>query len=290
MSRRLPSLNWLRVFEAAARTGSFARAAERLAMSPPAVSQQVRALEDHLGRPLFERAAAGVTLTEAGRGLLVVVSDALGRMESATAALAMPGGPPLVLGVSLMLSAGWLMPRLPRFQEAHPDVTLDLHTLVGREVPPGHAALWIAFGPPRPGAETAPLFGEDLVPVARPDLVARIRTRADLLRERLIEVSDHRKTWAQVFDGEVLPPEARVTHVDTSLTAYALAGAGGGVALARPPASDGLVALHGLAPCLPGLRVPGVERYHLAWPAGARLGRDARRFRDWLLAEVGDDI
>lgn len=67
----------------AARTENFARAAERLAMSPPAVSQQIRALEDHLGRTLFTRAPSGVALTEAGRSFLVVVGDALGRVEAA---------------------------------------------------------------------------------------------------------------------------------------------------------------------------------------------------------------
>ena len=70
MGRRVTSLNWIRVFEAAARTRSFARAAERLAMSPPTVSQQIRALEDHLGLRLFKRASAGVTLTDDGRALL----------------------------------------------------------------------------------------------------------------------------------------------------------------------------------------------------------------------------
>jgi LysR family glycine cleavage system transcriptional activator len=287
MSRRLPSLNWLRVFEAAARTGSFARAAERLAMSPPAVSQQIRALEDHLGRPLFERAAAGVRLTEAGRALLAGVSDALGRIDAATTALAAPGGPPLVIGVSLMMHAGWLLPRLPAFMAAHPHITLELHALVGREVPPRSAALWVAFGPPPPGTRADVLFGETLVPVAHPDIAGRIEVLEDLLRYPLIEVADHRRTWAQVFGSDLLPAEARVVHVDTTLAALALAGARGGIALARPPASTGLETQHGLVPCLEGFSVPGVEQYHLLAPANVRPSRDAERFRAWLLDAVG---
>ena len=77
MARRIPSLNWLRVFEAAARAGSFARAAETLNISPPAVGQQIRALEDHLGRALFERGPQSVMLTEAGRAYLPAGAQAL---------------------------------------------------------------------------------------------------------------------------------------------------------------------------------------------------------------------
>ncbi|WP_434055445.1 MAG: LysR family transcriptional regulator [Roseibium sp.] len=287
MIKRIPSLNWLRVFEAAARSGSFARAAESLAMSPPAVSQQIRALEAHLGRPLFERAAAGVSLTEAGRSLLGVVGDALGRMEMAAASLAAPGGPPLVVGVSMAFSVGWLIPRLPGFNSAHPNVTLELYSLLGRpETPPRTATLWIAFGPPPPGTEGAALFGERLEPVAHPDVAAKIRTLEDALAHPLIEVADHRRNWAQIFGGDVLPSGARVTYVDTTLNALALAGANGGIALARPPASDDLVARYGLVPCLPGFDLRGVEEYHILYLSGALLDPQAKAFLSWICDEA----
>lgn len=287
MTKRIPSLNWLRVFEAAARSGSFARAAESLAMSPPAVSQQIRALEAHLGRPLFERAAAGVSLTEAGRSLLGVVGDALGRMEMAAASLAAPGGPPLVVGVSMAFSVGWLAPRLPRFAAAQPNVTLELYSLLGRpETPPRSATLWVAFGPPPPGTEGQALFGERLQPVAHPGIAARIRTLDDALAHRLIEVADHRRNWAQIFGSDVLPGAAQVTYVDTTLNALALAGARGGIALARPPASDDLVARYGLVPCLPGFDVRGVEEYHVLHSAGTLLDPQARAFLSWICAEA----
>ena len=289
MSKRIPSLNWLRVFEAAARSGSFARAAESLAMSPPAVSQQIRALEAHLGRPLFERAAAGVSLTEAGRSLLGVVGEALGRMEMAAASLAAPGRPPLVVGVSLAFSIGWLAPRLPRFTSANPDVTLELHSLLGRpEAPPRTAALWIAFGPPPPGTEGTTLFGERLVPVAHPEIAARVQSLDDALMHPLIEVADHRRNWAQVFGGDVLPGDARVTFVDTTLTALALAGASGGIALARPPASDDLVTRYGLVPCLPDFEVRGIEDYHVLHLSGAPLDPQADAFLSWICAEAAE--
>ncbi|MET1412703.1 LysR family transcriptional regulator [Roseibium sp. HPY-6] len=287
MAKRIPSLNWLRVFEAAARTGSFARAAELLAMSPPAVSQQIRALEAHLGRPLFKRAAAGVSLTEAGRSLLGVVGEALGRMESAAAALAAPGTPPLVVGVSMALSVGWLAPRLPGFLSSNPGVTLELYSLLGRpETPPRQAVLWIAFGPPPPGTEGAALFGEQLVPVAHPDIAARITTLEDILNHPVIEVADHRRNWAQVFGWDVLPSGTRTLFVDTTLTALAVAAAGEGVALARPPASDDLVRRYNLKPCVPGLHIQGVEQYHLLHLAGAELGPEAKVFHAWICDEA----
>ena len=181
MAKRIPSLNWLRVFEAAARTSSFARAAERLAMSPPAVSQQIRALEEHLGRPLFERAPAGVTLTEEGRQLLVVASDSIGRMEAAAEALASPQAPPLVVAVSQTLYTGWLAPRLKGFLDNNRNVTLQFRSLLGDETPPRGTDLWIAFGQPPPSADGTRLFGETLVPVAHPDIAKTLRSVDDLL-------------------------------------------------------------------------------------------------------------
>lgn len=287
MNKRIPSLNWLRVFEAAARTGSFARAAERLAMSPPAVSQQIRALEDHLGRPLFERKAAGVVLTESGRSLLVVVGESLGRMEAAAAVLSSPRAKPLVIGVSLLLSVGWLASRLPQFLEAHPGISLEVYSLSGRpETPPRMVEVWIAFGQPPPGTQATRLFGETLIPVAHPSVAESIQSVDDMLNHMLIEVSDHRKNWVQVLGADILPERARVSYVDTTLTALALAGAGGGVALARPPASDGLVEKFGLVRCLPDLEVAGVEDYHILSNTGARLSPDAQAFRDWVAGEA----
>jgi LysR family glycine cleavage system transcriptional activator len=256
-------------------------------MSPPAVSQQIRALEAHLGTALFDRAAAGVSLTRAGRSLLSVVGDALGQMESAAAAIATPGRPPLVIGVSLTLSAGWLAPRLPDFIKKHPEMSIELHSLLGRfETPPHTAALWIAFGQPPPGTEATRLFGERLIPVAHPDITARIDRLDDILMHPLIEVGDHRRNWAQVFGGHVLPSGAQVLQVDTTLSALSIASARGGVALARPPASDALIDTFGVIPCLAEFEMHGIEDYHLLHPSGVQLSEDALTFKNWLLAEA----
>ncbi|MEL7379955.1 MAG: LysR family transcriptional regulator [Pseudomonadota bacterium] len=286
MAKRIPSLNWLRVFEAAARTSSFARASERLGMSPPAVSQQIRALEEHLGRQLFERKAAGVSLTEAGRGLLVVASDAIGRMEQAAEVLGTAGSPPLVIGVSQTLYVGWLAPRLSRFFDTNPDVSLDFRSLLGAEIPPRDAVFSISFGQPPPGTESIALFGERLVPVALPHIASEIRTPEDLSEHILIEVADHRKNWTQLLDVDFLPSDIRKIQVDTTLAALCLAKAVSGVALARPPASDDLVKTLGLVPCAEINPVRGVESYHLISYYGLVLSRDALRFRNWIVKQV----
>jgi len=289
--RRIPSLNWLRVFEAAARIGSFARAAEALNMSPPAVSQQIRALEGHLGRPLFNRAPQRVNLTDAGRAFLPVVANALTSVEATAASLfGHADGEPLTVRVSFMLGYAWLTPRLPSFLNAHPSVRLTLvNGIVDEDFQRGGADLSITFGlPPGPGEEGCALFGETLSPVARRDIAERIATPEDLAAQTLIEVVSHRANWYRVLpeagrDG----PAPRFHYTDTTTTAFALAAAGLGVALARAPATDGLVARHGLMSCLPGYGIAGAERYYLVH--GARLSRPAAAFRDWLITIAGAD-
>ena len=106
---RIPSLNWLRVFEAAARTQSFVRAAELLNMSPPAVSQQIKSLETYLGRELFERGAHSVRLTPAGDAFLPSVQQALLSVESAAAGLFGTRAETTIhVQATLVLAAGWL--------------------------------------------------------------------------------------------------------------------------------------------------------------------------------------
>ena len=85
MSYRLPSLVWLRAFEAAARHGSFTAAAQELGLTQAAVSHQVRSLEEHLGHPLFQRLPRGLKLTEAGGALLPLLGDSFARLAAGTA-------------------------------------------------------------------------------------------------------------------------------------------------------------------------------------------------------------
>ncbi|MBK0399306.1 LysR family transcriptional regulator [Limibaculum sp. M0105] len=288
---RIPSLNWLRVFEAAARYQSFARAAEVLNMSPPAVSQQIRALEGALGRELFERGAHSVRLTQAGLAFLPTVAEALGEIEVSAASLfGNPGGETLNLQVSLMFGCSWLAARLPEFLEAHPGIQVSVMTAIhDEEFRRSGADMRITFGlPPGPGEDGDRLFGERLYAVARPEIAATIGAAADLTRHTLIEIATHRANWMRLLDHAGVAPERglRMTWTDTTQLAFALAAAGGGVALARAPATDQLERDLGLVPCVAGLTMPGLQHYHLTYPATGRLSRAALAFRDWLLSRV----
>lgn len=287
MSSRIPSLNWLRVFEAAARTESFARAASQLNMSAAAVSQQVKALETRLGTPLFHRHAHAVTLTEAGRAYLPAVQQSLLMLESATTGLfGQTRDQRLFVQSVLLFAHGILAGGLPEFEQAHPQINLSLTT--GNQVADfanRFTDLQIVFGNPALfGSEGDELLRERLYPVAPPDVADQIRTPSDLTRFTLIEVSTHRASWPHVLETLRLPQgQARYFFADNSLMAVELSAAGTGLALARAPASDRIIQLSRLVRCLPGIEIPGQEAYHLIYPSRASLRPPARAFRDWLL-------
>ncbi|WP_170384376.1 LysR family transcriptional regulator [Ruegeria atlantica] len=287
MSSRIPSLNWLRVFEAAARTESFARAAVQLNMSAAAVSQQVKALEARLGTPLFHRHAHAVTLTEAGRAYLPSVQQSLLMLETATTGLFGETREQRLFVQSVLLYAhGVLASGLPGFQVANPQISLSLMTgnLVS-DFANQFTDLQIVFGNPALfNAEGDLLMREHLYPVAPPEIAEQINHPPDLFQFPLIEVSTHRASWPLLFETLRLPTgQARYFFADNSLMAAELSASGGGIALARAPASNRIMELSGLVPCLPGFQIDGQEAYHLAYPSRKALRPPARAFRDWLL-------
>jgi LysR family glycine cleavage system transcriptional activator len=291
--RRIPSLNWLRVFETAARAESFARAAQLLNMSAPAVSQQIKALEAHLNTPLFERGPRSVTLTRAGEAFLPAVQQALRSVETTAASLfGTPSGEPLSVQASLMFACSWLAPRLGAFQARHPEVLLQMMTANQNEDEDflrKAADLQIVFGTdPGRGGDEDLLFGEVLTPVAVPALAGEIERPEDLLDQRLIEIATHRSGWLQVLETaqDADLSRARFCFADTTQLALAMAAGGFGIALARAPATDALVETYGLVPCLENLTIQGGQSYYLVYPARAALAPAARAFRTWLLEET----
>ncbi len=168
----VPSLSALAAFEAAARHGSFTRAAEELSLTQGAVSRQVAHLETVLGVALFQRARQRVALTPAGAAYAAEIRDGLSRLAAATVSTMAFRGAGGVLNLAILPTFGtrWLIPRLPRFTEAHPGITINFTTKLvpfdfARE--PLDAA--IHFGDPVwPGARLHRLMGEEIVPVAAP--------------------------------------------------------------------------------------------------------------------------
>lgn len=289
--RRIPSLNWLRVFEAAARSQSFARAAEQLNMSPAAVSQQIKALEGYLGRALFERGARHVTLSDAGRAFLPSVRQSLHAMETAATSLfGSSGQAHLTVQCSLLLACGWLAPRLGDFHASNPGISVMLTTAnQPEEFGQGGADIRIVFGSQRDFPETSvALLGETLFPIATPGIAATIRQPSDLLAHQLVEVSTHRSGWFQVLEAAPKTDisAAQIIFADTSTVALAMAASGACVALARAPATDNLAAAYGLVPCACFEPIAGFQSYFVVHSGLAGPTPAAKTFTDWLLSQA----
>lgn len=169
MRRRIPSLEALVAFEAAARHQSFTRAAVALSLTQSAVCKQIAALEDYLGLALFHRVKKRISLTEAGELYARQIGEDLDRLERHTGALMTHRGEGNVLELASVptFATRWLIPRLGAFKARHPGITLNLTT---RSQPfiftdTGFDAA-IHFGSPEwPGASTSALFGEEMIPV-----------------------------------------------------------------------------------------------------------------------------
>ncbi|MEX0345832.1 MAG: LysR family transcriptional regulator [Rhizobiaceae bacterium] len=293
-TRRIPSLNWLRVFEAAARMENFTRAAEILNMSAPAVSQQILALETHLGQKLFQRSPQKVILTDAGRAFLPVVQQSLGSVETAAAALFGTAGQQIVtLQAVTILAMGWLPARIAAFETAHPDIRVSVttgNTLADfRGLQPGREPdLQIVFGSTVDfPASAVRLFGETLIPVAAPDIAKNVKKPGDLANHRLIEVATHRSGWHQVLAATTQADIGTMdfTFADNTPLALMMAQQKLGLALARAPGSDAMVDALGLVQIGLVPQVLGMQHYHVITPEARPLSRAARMLLDWLLEQ-----
>src|SRR3982751_2561233 len=200
MPRQLPPLNALRAFEAAARSESFTRAAEELCVTQGAVSQQVKALEATLGLKLFARERQRLAITDAGRDYLAVVRDALDRIAVGTERLVQrQTSGVLTVSTSPDFAAKWLVHRLGRFAEVHPDIDLRVsatihHVDFARE----EVDLAVRHGDGNwPGLDPVRLSPEQLFAVCSPKLLSgrrRLAKPADILNFPLLHL-DSRADW-----------------------------------------------------------------------------------------------
>ena len=174
MSKRLPPLNALRAFEAAGRHLSFTKAAEELYVTQAAISHQIKGLEEYLGIPLFRRLNRALLLTEAGQHYLPSVSQALEDLRKATDQLYQRDAVG-VLTVTLLPSfaARWLVPRLGRFRQAHPDIEIRIApTLETIDFAQDDVDIAIRYGHGSyPGLRCERFMSEDIYPVCSPELL-----------------------------------------------------------------------------------------------------------------------
>lgn len=292
----LPSLGALAAFEAAARHGSFTRAAEELALTQGAVSRQVAALEGLIGVRLFDRVRQRVALTPAGAAYAVEVRAALSALSSATLNLMAFRGAGGVLNLAILPTFGtrWLIPRLPRFTEAYPNITINFATRLlpfdfDRE---GHDAA-IHFGAPIwPGARLHRLMGEEIVPVASPALVARHRLArpGDVLGVPLLQQATRPRAWEQWLAEQGLDPARATPGPRFEQFAMVAQAAVAGLGLAIVPRFLVEEEIRSGALVMP-FDAPSrsEEAYWLVYPEAKAALPTVAAFRAWLLGEVGGE-
>lgn len=297
---RLPPLQSLAFFEAAARHLNFTAAAAELGATQPAVSHRVREVEDHLGVPLFRRLHRGVALTDEGARLFEAVRESLGTIRTVAAEIrARRASHVLSVVTDFGFAAYWIMPRLPRLREATPELDLRIITTQNafdlRREPMDFA---IQFGSGHwDGCEAELLFPELAVPVCSPGFLAAhgpIAEAADLARLPLLHLEAVEPTRWVCWDDWLAAQgvgRARVGR-DLQFNDYSFviqaAVAGQGIALGWRPLVDDLLAS--------GLLVVAIDRpirtargYFLVSPLPSMPTRYQASFRDWLSRECAGD-
>src|SRR5262245_11612595 len=295
MPRRLPSLNGLKAFEAAARHESFTRAAEELCVTQGAVSHQVKALEAELGLKLFNRERQRLVITEAGRNYLEVVRDALDRIAAGTERLQQrERAGVLTISTSPNFAAKWLVHRLGRFAEAHPSIELRVsaalhHVDFARE--DIDLAVRHSEGPSA-GLHCTRLCTEEQFPVCSPKLLAgrkALKRPSDLAHHTLLHIND-RQDWARWLDvaGVTKADPGHGPVLNQASMAIDAAIEGQGVALARTAlAAWDLIGGRLVRPFV--LKLPAAFAYWIVCPKATAQLPKIVAIRNWLIAEAEAD-
>jgi len=294
MRRRLPPLNALKAFEAAARSESITRAAEELSVTQGAVSQQVKALEATLGVKLFSRERQRLVITEAGREYLAVVRDALDRIAVGTERLAQrQSSGILTVSTSPDFAAKWLVYRLGRFAESHPEIDLRVSATADRvDFAREDVDLAVRHGDGNwVGLHVVRLCPEQLFPVCSPKLVSgrkRITKASDLLKFPLLRLDDW-KTWTRWFEAAgVTNTVAHGPILNRASLLIDAAVDGQGVALARTVlAAWDIINGRLVRPIDVSLRMSNT--YWIVCPKVTSSVPKIATFRNWLLAEAAED-
>ncbi len=293
---KLPPMNSLVTFEAAARHLSFTAAGRELLVSREAVSRQIRLLEDHLGVKLFARLYRALELTEAGRELLSVVAESLANIARTAATLQRAGRPSrITVTATIAIASFWLTPRLPRFRASHPDA--EIRVIVSDA--PLHSVaesfdVALRYGDGNwPGHKAARLFDVHSFPVCSPDYLknaAPIVAPADLLQHTLLNLDGTPHSledwnWGLVEAGVHMPAPCRVLGFDSYATVIQAALDSQGIALGFSRIVDDLVSRGDLVRPVQSAFSKGCAAY-LVVPGGVGLAPVAQDFFDWVLAEA----
>jgi LysR family glycine cleavage system transcriptional activator len=291
MTARLPSLNGLRAFEAAARHLSFTQAASELNVTQTAISHQIRRLEDELGVRLFMRSKDGLTLTDEGSAYFPGVRSAFLELRHSTERL-QEANNQSVLTISTLVSVAskWLLPRLPSFREAHPEIDVRISALTRlvdfRKVGIDAA---IRYGKGEwPGLRADWLMSDEVFPVCSPRLLTGdkpLKTPADLVHHPLLQVSgltaNDWNDWLHAAGQPPLTTKGPRLTFDLAMMAVQTAIDGQGVCIGRSTyVDDDLRAGRLVAPF--DLRLKSDSGFYFVTPHENANSKKVVAFRQWL--------
>lgn len=293
MARRLPPLSALRPFEAAARLESFTRAAEELFITHGAVSHQVRALEEHLGVPLFARHGKRVTLTAAGRTFAERVRAALDDIAEAAEQIKVRRDDRLTVSVLPSFASRWLMPRLIRFMDAHPQYEVNIvATTALANFREDEVDVGIRFGKgPWPPLVCEKFLDDEFFPVASPKLLEGKKPKKpqDMLAMRIIR--EDRDLWDEWFAAAGVAcaeTTVRGPRFNDSTHALQAAARGEGIALGRLSiVREDLE--RGALKRLFSVSLPSPFHYWFVSPKDLAALPKVKAFRDWIQSELRDN-
>jgi len=296
----------LRAFEAVARRSSFSAAAEELHLTQPAISRQIKGLEDELGAPLFLRGTRRVELTSAGTQLLRGVLPLLNRLDSTVRQIRSARGRRHVSITTFASFASlWLLPRLALFEREHPDIDIRISAsdvMADLDDPDVDLALRYCHPDAAPAGATR-MFGEVVTPAvgrglaeqAARGLAPPLVVPADLARHTLLEEDDHRPSaeflgwrhWLRVYSAPQLEP-ARWLLLNFTYQQVQAALSGQGVALARLPlVAETLERGELVEPFGPSYRLISPFAYWMIeGQRGAAVRPEVTLFARWLLTQA----
>lgn len=296
---RLPPLDRLAVFDAAARHLSFTKAAAERFLTQSAVSRQVAALEEELGVALFRRRHRALELTDDGRLLAEAVGRAIGTVRDALAAIRAPGRREvLALTTTPGLASLWLIPRLADFVARHPGVDVRIDASYQTRSLAGDGFDLAIRYTTLEAASGLPLFGEQILPVCAPKLLKSgppLKTPADLARHTLLQMDSlpakggkgpplEWQNWFHAMGLGPVAPAATLSFTNYD-AAVAAAVAGQGVALGRRPLVDALLRQRALVAPIKGAKASAHGYTLMVEPAAARKPA-VQALVNWLLAQA----
>lgn len=293
VSSSLPPLHRLVAFEAAARLGSFTAAAQELGSTQSAVSQHIKQLEADLGSALFQRLHRGVVLTRTGSQVYQWTAEGLNTLSTGYQAARKSGGhESITLATDYALGTYWLLPRLRKFRQRHPDLDVRLVTAQHSVSPDeGDVDIGLAFGDGYRMAEpTQLLFPEAVAPVCSPGLLAQYPDIGHWQELPLLELEDEGGNcwfdWADLFAALGLQEAARepelIFNNYTLLLQAALSGQG--VAIGWSPFVEPLLE-SGALTALTDTVIRSNQGYQIVFPSNRELEPIVLEFIDWLVEE-----